>query len=150
MVIDDDEPTNYISTMVFDEMDCAKQLLVFESGESALHYIRQTITKPGENDSLPDMIFLDINMPRMNGWEFLEAFQQINPPLAQTVIIMLTTSMNPDDEQRAYDLAAVAGFENKPITPGMVQRLIHTHFTKRARVEQLSAGSPGNGGKRPL
>ena len=132
MVIDDDEPTNYISKMVFDEVECAKELLVFESGESALHYIRQTITESRENACLPEMIFLDINMPRMNGWEFLEAFQQFDPPLTETVIIMLTTSLNPDDELRANDLACVAGFENKPITAEMVQRLMHTHFSKRA------------------
>ena len=131
MVIDDDAPTNYLSTMVFGEVDCAKELVVFESGESALHYMRQTIKKPRENGCLPDMIFLDINMPRMNGWEFLEAFQQFDPPLPETVIIMLTTSLNPDDELRAHGLACVAGFENKPITAEMVQRLIQTHFSKR-------------------
>lgn len=135
MLIDDDEPTNFISTMIIEEADCSHHLEVVESGSKALEYLKNAIeapSKPGKCD-LPDIIFLDINMPRMNGWEFLEEYLKL--PMRQPskpVIVMLTTSLNPDDKIRAGAIAEVADFRIKPLTAEMIEQVMETYFTVEA------------------
>ncbi len=126
MIIDDDEPTNFISSLVLEEVNCAEQVLVFENAEKALNHIRRNLIA-GNLSQVPQLIFLDINMPRMNGWEFMEAFSQLVAE-QQPVIIMLTTSQNPEDKLRAQQISAIASFETKPITPELVHTILETHF----------------------
>jgi CheY-like chemotaxis protein len=131
MVIDDDAPTNFISTMLIEEANCTRHLEIVDSGLKALNYLKNANDGNDEKNNiiLPDLIFLDINMPRMNGWEFLDEYKKMkNDYLAKPVIIMLTTSINPDDQQRAEGIPEIAGFENKPLTEEMIQRLINAHF----------------------
>jgi CheY-like chemotaxis protein len=70
---------------------------------------------------MPDVIFLDINMPRMNGFEFLAAAQDLLGAAAlPPVVMMLTTSLDPRDRVRASAFAAVKSYINKPLTEAHV------------------------------
>ena len=78
-----------------------------------------------------DVIFLDINLPRMNGFEFLEAAtREISEEFAHVVVVMLTTSLNPDDRERAESFDVVKEFINKPLTVEHVEK-VSTYFTTR-------------------
>ena len=81
------------------------------------------------NEGDIDLIFLDINMPSMDGWEFLEKYKELKKEnSAQIIIIMLTTSLNPDDVLRAYQMPEISGFENKPLTTEKIDRIVKKYF----------------------
>jgi CheY-like chemotaxis protein len=131
LVIDDDEPTNYISRMLIEEADCAKHIQIVQSGQAALRYLTRSEEYACKNEQFPcpDLIFLDINMPAMNGWEFLDKYNQLEPKhKGEIIMVMLTTSLNPDDELRANEMGCVSGFENKPLTSEKLKRILRKYF----------------------
>lgn len=131
LLIDDDEPTNFLSQMVIEEAACANAIQVASSGEQALHYLTNQgdFAKDGKNHPKPDLIFLDINMPAMNGWEFLEKYNELeNGHKGNIIIIMLTTSLNPDDKLKSEGMPHVAGFEHKPLTEGKLDSILKKYF----------------------
>ena len=78
------------------------------------------------------MIFLDINMPGMNGWELLEAYEKLNKRNnGLLVVVMLTTSLNPDDRTKAVRLGYVGDFINKPLNTDKVLEIYETFFKHR-------------------
>ena len=78
----------------------------------------------------PDLIFLDINMPAMDGWEFLDRYRELpREKKADTVLIMLTTSLNPDDEKRTLAIPEVSGFEHKPLNQIRLESLLQKYFS---------------------
>lgn len=122
MLIDDDEPTNFLSKMLIEEAHCAEHIQVADSGKMALEYL-------SNGHSKPDLIFLDINMPAMNGWEFLEKYRELDKSKqGKVVIIMLTTSLNPDDKIKAGQMPEISGFENKPLSSELIQRVLKKYF----------------------
>lgn len=123
LLIDDDEPTNFLNEMVLKKVDCAEEILVFQSAEKAVDFLNASTI-------VPDLIFLDINMPAMNGWDFLEAYQQLPAEKRKAVIVMLTTSINPDDRVKARQIAAVAGFKHKPLTREIVEEVLTDYFNE--------------------
>ncbi len=129
LLIDDDEPTNYINSMLIEEAGYTKQVEVVQSGQVALNYLSKCNDKEEQNFFLPDLIFLDINMPAMNGWEFLDRYRQLKvEDKKEIIIVMLTISLNPDDELKAYSMREVAAFESKPLTSEKLQRIINKYF----------------------
>lgn len=128
LLVDDDEPTNFLNKMVLEDVDCARSINIADSGQNALDYLQKaSISK--DNPSCPDLIFLDINMPAMNGWEFLERYSGLDKgQKANVVIVMLTTSLNPDDCARASTIPDVSGFETKPLTPEKIESILRKHF----------------------
>jgi CheY-like chemotaxis protein len=77
----------------------------------------------------PDMIFLDINMPEMDGWGFLSEFSRLDIEIQDNIMIMmLTTSKNPTDKFRAKAWSFVSGFLNKPLTKKILEDIIETYF----------------------
>lgn len=74
------------------------------------------------------LILLDVNMPVMGGLEFLEAYQQLPADQRQAVVVaMLTTSVNPRDQQRAAGLP-IAAYLTKPLTQQQVEQVLAQHF----------------------
>ena len=127
LLIDDDEPTNFLNRMVIEELDCAERIETMQSAREALKYL--TNTTSNGNYPRPDLVFLDINMPAMDGWEFLEKYHQLpEEQQAKIIVVMLTTSFNPEDEMKARQIAGISGFRNKPLTPEILKQILHQHF----------------------
>lgn len=141
LLIDDDEPTNFLNKMTLEQSGCARHIRIASSGQAALDYLRGSradlpgsdIGGTGPADPgicwRPDLIFLDINMPAMDGWEFLAEYRTLPPEKkADTVLIMLTTSLNPDDEKRTIAIPEVSGFEHKPLNQVRLEQLLNKYF----------------------
>ncbi|NNL15472.1 MAG: response regulator [Flavobacteriaceae bacterium] len=126
LLIDDDEATNYIHKRVIKETNCAETIVIKENGIEALDYLTSAVNGKFPQ---PDLIFLDINMPAMDGWEFLESYKKLNDDqLAKTVIVMLTTSLNPDDKDKASTIPIITDFIPKPLDPEMVEQICNNYF----------------------
>ncbi|MEP5727800.1 MAG: response regulator [Sulfitobacter sp.] len=110
MIIDDSEIDQMIYRRITEKSGLVGNLHQFLDAEKALEFLQD----PGKPK--PDLILLDINMPRMNGFEFLEAATNKLGVDLCPVIVMLTTSLNPKDEERAKGFEIVRDFLNKPLT----------------------------------
>lgn len=131
LLIDDDEPTNFLNRMAVEELGCAQHIKVTPSAREALDYLEcaAQIAPLNAPCPRPEIIFLDINMPAMDGWEFLTNYEALPEENKNSVIvIMLTTSFNPEDELRARSIPSISEFKNKPLTPEMLQDILKKYF----------------------
>ncbi len=131
LLVDDDEPTNFLNRVILEDAGCAERIEVAQSGQAALNYLQ----KAGEHGPggvfypNPSLIFLDINMPAMDGWEFLSRYETLDTEQkAKVIIVMLTTSLNPEDETKAQAVASISGFQCKPLTKKVLDKLLDTYF----------------------
>lgn len=134
LLIDDSEPTNVFNKYMIGKANVCNYVKVAIDGEEALAYINKS-AEPGQEETFPkpDLIFLDINMPRMNGFEFLEEYRKLDEKIkSKVLIILLTTSLNPDDQKRSLEYKEITGFQNKPITLKMVTEIIEKYFTPKS------------------
>ncbi len=126
LLIDDDEPTNYLNKKLIREAGCADYVVTKESGEEGLDYLVSCAEGAG---TLPELIFLDINMPAMNGWEFLDEYRKLDESIqSEVLLVMLSTSLNPDDRKRAESMEEVAGFINKPFNMVTLDEVLEDYF----------------------
>ena len=127
LLVDDDEATIYLHKTMIEIVDCAEKIVIAENGEEAIKLLSDKV----DGEFLqPSLIFLDINMPRMNGWEFLETYKRMYPhQRAEIIIVMLTTSLNPSDRERAKEFKEVNGFMNKPITIDSLKEILRLYFS---------------------
>ncbi len=124
LLVDDDDTANYLNQTLLEDLAVADQILVARNGVEALEVLKRQCNE----DNCPQLILLDINMPVMNGFEFLDAYQKLEIAYKQSVVIvMLTTSLNPGDVGRLGQIPAV-GFLSKPLTEEMVRDLLKKHF----------------------
>ena len=123
LLVDDNDADNFFHKLVISELHVVDNIQVAETGLEAINYLKK------ENAIIPQLIFLDINMPRMNGWEFLEEYKDLAPAQkAKIVIIMLTTSVNPEDKEHAEKIKEVNGFETKPLTTEKLNGILAQYF----------------------
>lgn len=130
LLVDDSPADNEFHTIIINKAEVCNHVRVAEDGVKAIEYIMNS-AKPVNEAEYPkaDIVFLDINMPRMNGFEFLEAYHALDTQYKSgIVIVMLTTSLNPDDRDRALNSGEVTEFQNKPLTKAMLDKIIQTFF----------------------
>lgn len=126
LLIDDDPDDNYIHQLVINDWGKCDAIRVVENGPDALAYLSGA---DDPNYIRPEVILLDINMPGMNGFEFLEEYHQLDSHLKSNVVVMmLTTSLNPADVNRAGQYDEVTGYRNKPLTKAMLEEVVQEHF----------------------
>jgi CheY-like chemotaxis protein len=122
LLVDDDSTNNFLNELLLKRLKITDHLLVAENGAEAL----ALLATPGA--ARPALILLDVNMPVMNGIEFLEAYQQLPLALQQaSCIVVLTTTMAGRDLDRIRELP-VAGLVSKPLTETKVNAILQLHF----------------------
>ncbi|MEQ8278102.1 MAG: response regulator [Deltaproteobacteria bacterium] len=129
LLVDDLPADNFLNKLLLQRLDCAEKISMALNGREALDYLTTPV-----DGARPDveLIILDINMPIMDGWEFLEAYEKLPPEQrAAAVLMMLTTSMNPDDEARARSKESIDRFAVKPLTEETFRRLLEEQFPGR-------------------
>ena len=116
VLIDDDEATNVYHDIIVQEAGVVEEYQIFDSAVDALEFLKN-------QEQAPDFILLDINMPRMTGWEFLEEYKKLNQAGDPPKVIMLTTSLGIFDKKQAEENPLVSGFWQKPLTLEMLDEI---------------------------
>lgn len=124
MLIDDNPSDNFYNKIIIEEAEAAKHIVTLESALEALDYLK--LRGDYKNSIRPNLIFLDINMPKMNGFEFLIEYNKLpNELKADILILMLTTSTNPRDVEKAKEFG-IYNFYTKPLNKETLQEIIET------------------------
>ena len=126
LLVDDDSTDNFLNQMLLSSMQVADHVLIAESGPEALQTLADQCPEPSA-PACPMLVLLDVNMPGMNGIEFLEAYRHTPQSQHPPVIIMLTTSMRSRDLDRLEELS-IAGLVQKPLTREKVETILQLHF----------------------
>lgn len=112
MLIDDDEAVTFIHQIQLRKLNPNLRFTIAANGQEALAYA-DTVSGP---EDCPQLILLDINMPLMNGWEFLEECHRRDPEGERDIhVFVVTSSMNPDDLERARSFKHVVEYFTKPL-----------------------------------
>ncbi len=123
LLVDDDPDDNYYHEIIINKMNIVNHIDIVVNGIEALAYLKK------ENHIPPEIIFLDLNMPKMNGWEFLDQYKKLElAQKAKVLIIILTTSANPDDIKKAKEIEDVTGFRTKPLSKEFLHEILEQHF----------------------
>jgi CheY-like chemotaxis protein len=125
-VIDDDSVARLMSEVMIFNYKIAKKTITFEQGKAALDYFKQFKNQP---EMLPELILLDINMPVMNGWGFIQRFAKLQPTLSRKVVVYLvSSSVDPEDHNRASELESVSGFVIKPVSKSALEDMVRINM----------------------
>ena len=121
-LIDDDRIYQFTAKRILESTGLSKEILVFQNGEEAVIYLQKNSK---EEERLPDIIFLDINMPVMDGWQFLEAFQEFCEELIKPVTIyMVSSSVDDYDIRKSKEYKLVSDYVIKPLNRERFEELI--------------------------
>ncbi len=121
-VVDDDSVYQFTASRTLKATHLAHEILQFQNGKEALAFLRAGATP---DRLLPDIIFLDINMPITDGWGFLEEFHELKKTLGKEIkIYMVSSSIDPRDLNRARNIPEVTEYMEKPISMSKFSELL--------------------------
>jgi CheY-like chemotaxis protein len=121
LLVDDDDATNFLAELAFKNLDIADEIEIASDGLIAYEWIKQ--------NNCPEIIFLDIRMPRMDGFDFLDNITQTDV-CKQAKVVMLTSSCRSEDKAKAFTYNAVVDYLEKPITEEMIKKVAADFFPK--------------------
>ncbi|MFK8037942.1 MAG: response regulator [Crocinitomicaceae bacterium] len=126
VLVDDNETTNFYNEDVLEETDLFEEIIVLSSGNEALDYF-SNINDTGQK--LPEVMFLDINMPDYNGFEVLETLEEMFEERIDAMkVCMLTTSNHKRDLEKFDKFLNAVDYINKPLLAGRILEVIEKHF----------------------
>ena len=117
-LIDDDPIFVYLTRRIITSINSPCQINEFTDGELAISYLAQIGDKA---ELLPDVIFLDLSMPVMDGWEFLKEYSDLKPKLKKDIaLFIVSSSISPQEVERSKTYRAVTDFLIKPVEKGKI------------------------------
>lgn len=124
LVVDDDDDYNFIIEEIFQDTNLGCSLIFKLYAQDALDYLEKN------QDNFPDLILLDINMPIMNGCEFLEIYAARNYHIAHpTIVVMQSSSIYQEDKEKSKTYVNVKDYVDKPISAKHINRIRDSYFS---------------------
>lgn len=128
VLIDDDEIENFIKRKLIEKTNLVNQIKDFSSGKDAINFLIANSMYP---DLLPEIILLDLNMPVMDGFQFLEEYLKLEPKLSKkTNIYVVSSSISPIDHEKINNISEVSDFLIKPITEKIFKEIVRVLMEK--------------------
>jgi response regulator of citrate/malate metabolism len=124
LLVDDDASANFLNSQIIQESTHVKELIATESVEEALHLLRH---RRESGKALPDLVFLDVMMPKLSGWDFLSAYKAEFGEARRGSVVMLTASTDVREMLRCSVHPEVADFINKPLSGEETQRILEQY-----------------------
>lgn len=122
MLIDDSEVDNFINKAIISKEDCVSEIIVRTSGFDALEFLNSILNEP---ESYPDCIFLDLRMPGMNGFEFLDEYIKLPETLKNhSKLYILSSSLDPIDTEKGKEYDVVKKHLTKPLAHHSINELL--------------------------
>jgi CheY-like chemotaxis protein len=120
-IVDDDPIHQQITEIMLDRLNITNAVSKYSDAQEVLDYLRDF---GSDASKLPDIILLDLNMPVMDGWEFLDRFQQLRDGLTKPIrVYVLTSSIDEKDQERVSSYDFVNGYLTKPLTNDVIMQL---------------------------
>lgn len=121
-LVDDDHIFLMIMKRMIIQADAVESVDSFENGADIFEYLKSNLSQP---DALPEIILLDLNMPIMDGWQFLDAYREIQDQIARNIRIYILSSSNfEEDIRRAVEYPMVTEYLVKPLDPEKLQEIL--------------------------
>jgi CheY-like chemotaxis protein len=120
MVLEDDEIASFLIKKSILKVPSVQSCLTFENGEPALKWLMEAWEK---KEPLPTLIFIDVNMPVMDGWEFLTQLRTWEE-FSTIPSVVLTSSVNPADKETASQFPNIWKFLSKPLTKQVLEAML--------------------------
>ncbi len=116
MNVDDDSMVQMISEIIMSDEGFCDKIVKLEDGKLALEYFEEQSKLPEEKQKIPELVFLDINMPVFNGWDFLSQYDKDFKKFhGRTKIIVLTSAIDPETEMKAVEHPLIFKYITKPL-----------------------------------
>lgn len=113
MLIDDDEIFTYIIKKIIEESEISEQITIFNNGRDAINYLTEVAD---EETLLPKVIFLDLNMPLLDGWGFLDEYIRLKPKMCKKInLYVITSSVSTYDHEKSKEYSDITDFIVKPL-----------------------------------
>ncbi|MEY2901378.1 MAG: hypothetical protein RLY89_484 [Bacteroidota bacterium] len=136
LLVEDDPITQMLERIILSNAGFCSETVSLDNGLVAIDWLEKSINQEKQQIDLPELIFLDLNMPLMDGWGFLKLFKEKylqDFPLIK--VIILSSTVNPLDWEKSKEHEVVIGFEKKPLSVEALERLKQTEKLKHFFVE---------------
>lgn len=119
-IVDDDTIFQFTTKVKIEKLELAESIEIYNDGEEIFEFL-----KDAEEDELPEILLLDINMPIVDGWDFLELYASIPDEVKSKIkIYMLSSSINPVDLEKAENHPHISKYITKPISDTVLQEIL--------------------------
>ena len=123
LLIDDDDIVNSINSVIIKHAKFANEVESINNVSGAIELLNNAMS----SEQTPDVIFLDLNMPDQNGWDFIEEYEKLGLN-GSVKVIMLTSSISAKDEERASSSECITAFISKPLSPELLESIYNSHL----------------------